>query len=368
VNAFRTVLRRDCLVLAGLLAAAVVLVPPGKAASAGYQQTNLVSDVPGAAARTDPNLVNPWGLAFNAARTVLWASDNGTGRSTLYNSAGVPNALVVTIPPPPGSPGPSTPTGMVFNGTPNTLKVTKAGKTAGSAFLWATEDGTIAGWSPTVDATNAVLAVDHSAQGAVYKGLAIVPGAAGPFLYATNFRAGTVEVYDSQFNPVPLAKKAFFDQNIPRDYAPFGIQNIGGNLFVTYAKQVHPEDLEDKAGHHRGFVDVFDPTGKLLRRFATRDTLDSPWAVALAPANFGQFSNALLVGNFGDGRINAYDFATGDFLGQLQDASGSPIEIDGLWGLAFGPGATATAPARLWFAAGPDDEAHGLLGPLEPAP
>ena len=165
-----------------------------------------------------------------------------------------------------------------------------------------------------------------------------------------------------------LGPRAFFDQTLPRDFAPFGIQNIGGNLFVTYAQQIHPEDKDDKAGPHKGFVDEFDPSGHIVRRFATRGTLDSPWGVAQAPANFGQFSNAVLVGNFGDGRINAYDYATGSFLGQLQDASGNTIVIDGLWGLIFGPGATATSPVRLWFSAGIDDESHGLLGTLEPAP
>jgi len=355
------------LVTASLLAIALMLKPPAHAASGGYNQTNLQSDIPGLAANTDPDLVNPWGLAFNGNRTVLWVSDNGTGLSTLYNN-GTKLGLKVTIPPPTGSTGTATPTGMVFNGTPKTLEVSEGGKTGASLFLWATEDGTIAGWNPGVDLTNAILAVDHSALGAVYKGLALVNTASGPTLYATNFHDRTVEVFDSQFQPVALGRKAFFDQTLPRDYAPFGIANIGGNLFVTYAQQIHPDNRDDKAGHHKGFVDEFSPSGVLLRRFATRGPLDSPWGVALAPANFGQFSNALLVGNFGDGRINAYDLATGDFLGQLQDASGNTIVIDGLWGLIFGPGATATSPARLWFSAGIDDESHGLLGTLEPAP
>src|SRR5262245_52333628 len=237
------------------------------------------------ASHTDPHLVNPWGLAFNASRTVLWVSDNGTGVSTLYNSLGAPQTLVVTIPPPMGAAGPATPTGIVFNGTANTFKVAKGGVSGTSAFLFATEDGTISGWSPPVDGTHAILAVDRS-PAAVYKGLALASTPAGPLLYATNFRAATVEVFDSQFHPVPLGRRAFFDQNIPRDYAPFGIHNIGGKLFVTYAKQVHPDDEDDKGGKHHGFVDVFDSMGQMLGRFATRGPLDSPWAVALAPANF----------------------------------------------------------------------------------
>jgi uncharacterized protein (TIGR03118 family) len=332
-----------------------------------YQQTNLVSDLPNVAKFQDPNLVNPWGLSHSST-SPWWVSDNGTGVSTLYNGQGqafpLGSPLVVTIPPPAGSPAGTTaaPTGNVFNGTSGFV-VTEGGKSGPSFFIFATEDGTIAGWNPTVDMTHAVLAVDNSASGAIYKGLAIGSNGSGAFIYATNFHAGTIDVFDSNFAPATLSG-SFTDPRIPIGYAPFGIQNIGGNLYVTYALQDENKE-DDVAGPAHGFVDVFDTNGNLIRRLVSHGRLNSPWGLALAPADFGRFSNDLLVGNFGDGRINAIDPKSGAFLGQLSEQAGKPITIDGLWALVFGNGANAGATNELFFTAGIDDEAHGLFGDIQ---
>jgi uncharacterized protein (TIGR03118 family) len=331
-----------------------------------YQQTNLVSDLPGAAAVTDPHLVNAWGMSHSPT-SPWWISDNGTGVSTLYNGNGAPfplgSPLVVTIPPPLGSPAGTlaAPTGNLFNSSSGFI-VTKNGKSGHPNFIFATEDGTISGWSPAVDPTNAILAVDHSASGAVYKGLALGSNSSGDFLFATNFHNGTVDVFDTHYAPASLAG-SFADPGIPTGFAPFGIANLHGQLYVTYAKQ-NAARHDDVAGPANGFVDIFDTNGNLIRRLVTRGRLNSPWGLAFAPADFGQFSNDLLVGNFGDGRINVVDPHTGNFLGQLRDRDNRAITIDGLWGLAFGNGATAGPTNTLFFTAGIDDEAHGLFGSL----
>jgi uncharacterized protein (TIGR03118 family) len=331
-----------------------------------YQQTNLVSDLPGVAAVTDPHLVNAWGMSHSPT-SPWWISDNGTGFSTLYNGSGTPfppgSPLVVTIPPPLGSPAGTTaaPTGNVFNGSSGFI-VTKNGTSGRPNFIFATEDGTISGWSPSVDPTHAILAVDKSASGAVYKGLALGSNGSGDFLFATNFHNGTVDVFDTHFAPVSLAG-SFADPGIPAGFAPFGIANLGGRLYVTYAKQ-NAEKHDDVAGPANGFVDIFDTNGNLIQRLVTRGRLNSPWGVTFAPADFGQFSNDLLVGNFGDGRINVVDPHTGEFLGQLRDRNNTAITIDGLWGLAFGNGVNAGPTNTLFFTAGIDDEAHGLFGSL----
>jgi uncharacterized protein (TIGR03118 family) len=356
------------LAIAAALSAVLLLAqqatPRAHASQGFYQQTNLVSDVPGLAQVTDPHLVNSWGIVHSPG-SPFWISDNGTGLSTLYNGAGAPISLVVTIPPPGGSPAGTTaaPTGVVFNGTPG-FKVSNGTKSAAALFIFSTEDGTISGWNPTVNPTNAILAVDKSTDSpsAVYKGLAIGSNASGTFLYATNFRAGTVDVFDSTFQQVSLAG-SFTDPNLLPGYAPFGIANLGGNLYVTYALQ-NAAKHDDVAGPAHGFVDIYDTNGNLLQRLVTRGRLNSPWGLAMAPANFGRFSNDLLVGNFGDGRINAVDPATGDFLGQLRDANNNPITIDGLWGLDFGNDANAGPKTTLFFTAGPNGEADGLFGSL----
>src|SRR6266566_3205029 len=334
-------------------------------ASSGYQQTNLVSDLVGAAQFTDGNLVNPWGLVHGPA-TPWWVSDNGTGVSTLYTGQGVKVPLTVTIPPPAGSPAGTTaaPTGVIFNGNGG-FNVSENGTSFSSVFIFDTEDGTISGWNPNfVDRTHAILAVDRSSvgKGAVYKGLAIGSNSSGTFIFATNFRFGTVEMFDSNFKLV----RSFTDHGLPQSYAPFGIQNIGGNLYVTFAK-TDPAKHDDVAGPGHGFVDVFDTNGHLISRLVSRGSLNSPWGLALAPNDFGQFSNDLLVGNFGDGHINAFDPDTGAFRGQLSDQNGNPIVIDGLWSLQFGNGAAAGPTNTLFFTAGIDGEAHGLLGKIQSA-
>ena len=325
--------------------------------SNAYLVTNLVSDQPGVAKIQDTNLVNSWGLDA-APGGPWWVADNGTGVSTLYDgNTGQPIPLVVNIPLADGSP--SAPTGLVFNGT-GQFAVSEDGRSGSAFFIFATEDGTISGWNPFVDLTHAVLAVDNSASGAVYKGLALGNNASGNFLYATNFHAGSIDVFDSSFHAVSLSG-SFTDPNLPSGYAPFGIRNINGNLYVTYALQ-DADKHDDVAGPAHGFVDIFDTNGNLERRLITHGHLDSPWGLAVAPADFGDFSNALLIGNFGNGRINAYDPNTGAFLGVLSTRPGRPIVIDGLWALSFGNGSLGGPTNALFFTSGPDDESHGLFG------
>ena len=327
------------------------------AAQLAYLQTNLVSDIPGMAANTDPHLVNPWGIASSGS-SPFWVSDNGTGVSTLYNTSGTPQSLVVTIPPAPGGVGPGTPTGVVFNGSSD-FEVNPG---AAARFIFATEAGTIAAWAPSVG-TIAVTKVDNSAAGAVYKGLAIGNNGAGNFLYASNFGSNAINVFSATYSPTSLPG-SFVDPNVPAGFAPFNIQNLGGTLYVTYAK-VNPADPEeDLAGPGNGFVDRFDTNGNLLNRLITMGPLNSPWGVATAPPGFGKFANDLLVGNFGDGRINAFDPVTGAFLGFLKDTNGNPIEIDGLWGLRVGNGGNGGDPDTVYFTAGISDEQHGLFGSI----
>jgi uncharacterized protein (TIGR03118 family) len=334
-----------------------------------YHQKNLVSDLAGVAKFQDPNLINAWGLSHSP--TGPWViSDNGTGLATQYKSNGKGIPPVITIPPPSSTPGATAaPTGNVFNSTSDFV-VTEGSKSGPSLFLFATEDGTISGWNPSVDATHAILAVDNAnvKSGPVYKGLALGHNGSGNFLFAANFRFSTVDVFNATFAKV----SSFTDPALASDcplpnqcFAPFGIQNIGGNLFVTFALQ-NAAHHDDVGGPGNGFVDVFDTNGNLIRRFASQGTLNSPWGVAQAPAKFGTFSNDLLVGNFGDGRINAFDPASGAFLGQLLDQNGQPITINGLWGVAFGNGGLAGDTTTLFFASGLNDEADGLFGSIEP--
>jgi uncharacterized protein (TIGR03118 family) len=267
---------------------------------------------------------------------------------------------VVTIPAPDG--GTSAPTGTVFNGSGGFV-ITAGGKSASSLFLFATEDGTIVGWNPQVNPTMGVIGVNKSSSGAVYKGLAIATTSGGTFIYATNFHEARVEVYDQTFSPVNQPG-AFVDPKIPAGYAPFGIQTLAGKIYVTYAKQLLPDKKDDQAGPGRGFVDVFTPSGEFVRRLISHGHLNSPWGLALAPADFGPFSNKLLVGNFGDGRINVYDPVTGKFEGRLKTGENRPVKIDGLWALAFGNDANAGKHNELFFTAGINDEADGLFGKL----
>jgi uncharacterized protein (TIGR03118 family) len=376
---FLTVVTAGLILLAGLAFSSFAFSSRQAAHASGgggfYQQTNLVSDIAGVALFTDTNLVNPWGLSHSPT-SPWWISDNGTGLSTLYNGNGrkfpVGSPLVVTIAPPAGGTS-AAPTGNIFNpvnGTnPDDFVVSENGKSGPSIFMFATEDGTISGWNPGVDLTHSILAVDRSAvgAGAVYKGLAFGQNGGDDFIYATNFRFGTVEQFDASFNLV----RSFTDPQLAKTcplpnqcFAPFGIQNIGGNLYVTFALQ-DAEHHDDAHGPSRGFVDVFDTNGNLVKRLISRGALNSPWGLALAPSNFGQFSNDLLVGNFGNGRINVFDPSTGALLGQLKNQKGLIISINGLWGLAFGNGQAAGQTDELFFTAGINDEANGLFGKIQ---
>jgi uncharacterized protein (TIGR03118 family) len=355
------------LVISILLVAMAFVSGPIQAKSGGfYRQTNLVSNIPGLARFTDSNLKNPWGLSHSPT-SPWWVSDNGTGVSTLFRGDGTAVPLVVTIPPPGGSPAGTTsaPTGNVFNGTSDFV-VTGNNGSGPSRFIFDTEDGTISGWNPNADPTNAILEVDNSASGAVYKGLAIGSNASGNFLYATNFHAGVVEMYGAQFNLVGTFTDAQLSTDCPlpnQCFAPFGIQNINGNLYVTFALQ-DADKHDDAKGPGNGFVDVFDTSGNLIKRLISHGELNSPWGLALAPNGFGRFGKDLLVGNFGDGHINAYEPDTGAFRGQLKDHRGNPITIDGLWALGFGNGGTAGPTDTLFFTAGINDEADGLFGSI----
>ncbi len=320
-----------------------------------YAQHNLVSDGAVSADHVDAALVNAWGLVASAT-SPWWVADNGTDSSTLYNgNTGATLALRVGVA--------GAPTGVVFNGGASFV-VTNGTASGPARFIFATESGTIVGWSPAVAVTRAALAVDNSVAGAVYKGLAIATTAAGDRLYATNFHAGTVDVFDATFHAVP---GGFSDAALPPGYAPFGIRNLGGTIYVTYALQ-DADAHDDVAGVGHGFVDAFDTQGNLLRRVASRGRLNSPWGLAVAPSDFGEFSGNLLVGNFGDGHINAFDLGrfegTGELVqrGQLHAADGQPLTIDGLWALAFGNGAAAGPTNALFFTAGPFGEQHGLFG------
>jgi uncharacterized protein (TIGR03118 family) len=353
------------------------IVTPASAGAGGiatrsYDQTNLVSDIPGLAAHTDPNLKNPWGTSVGPG-SPIWVSDNHAGVATLYDGAGNLQPRVVAIPAPPsaGTGAVGAPTGQAFNTfdpSSSDFVISKNGTSGPAFFLFATEDGTIAGWNPNVDPAHAVIAVDRSTAtdsagdvGANYKGLALVTTPNGKFIYATSFRFGSVDVFDSHFNLV----NSFSDPTIPAGFAPFGIHNIGGKLYVTFAKQ-GPGKADDDARPGNGFVDVFAPNGDLLQRLVSRGRLDSPWAVTLAPASFGVFGGDILVGNFGDGRINAYDPTSGEFQGELSRPGGGPIVIDGLWGLRFAPATPGAGPDTLFFTAGLNDEADGLFGTIVP--
>ena len=335
------------------LALILGVASPLRADDSAYEQKNLVADEPGVAANTDPHLKNAWGIAFNP-NALVWVANAGTGTSTLYDGAGTPSTLVVAVPD-------GNPTGIVFNGSNDFVVGGNPGR-----FVFATESGTLAAWAPPPSApppTTAVTVRDNSATGAIYKGLALAANGAGRFLYATDFHNGKIDVFDKAFNPVVLSG-SFADPALPPGFAPFGIQNLNGDLYVTYARQ-DDNRQDDVAGRGLGFVDVFDADGHLLRRLVARGALNAPWGLALAPASFGKFGNRLLVGNFGDGRINAYDLATGQFRGQLQGADHRPLQIDGLWGLSFGNGVQNQPTRALFFTAGPDDEAHGLYGRID---
>src|SRR5437762_8185675 len=329
-----------------LLAAAILTATSGRADT--YPWTNLQSDIPGVAQHVDPNLVNPWGMAANSTGTVIWVSDNGTGVSTLYLQDGTALSLVVEIPTAARNRGTGNPTGIVFNGT-SSFQVTKNGTSAPAIFIFVSEDGSISGWNPTLDATHAIIAVDNGTNRgvnrAIYKGATLGVANGHNYLFVTDFHTGKVETYDENFQRVN--PNGFVDSNIPAGYGSFGIRNFNSEIFVTYAKQ-DPDKEDDVACPGCGLIDVFDTSGNILRRLTQRGNLNAPWGLA-------EVEGELWVGNFGDGKINVYDPTTGAFIETLMRADGTPLQFDGLWDLLpLGDG--------TYFTAGIADEEHGLFG------
>ena len=345
--------------------------------SAGYVQTALTSDIPGFAPNTDRNLTNPWGFSEDSKGQFRVAA-NGSGRGILLDSQGEKSGADIIIPPPAGSPAgtTSTPNGVVPN-TTSGFVITVNGRSAPATLLFSTEDGTIAGWNPRLSRKNAVIAADESGNGSVYKLLALGTNAQGTFIFASDFHNNAIDIFNSSFQPVHFGPNAFVDPTtgpdaIPSNFAPFGVKNFNGTLFVTYAEQ-DADKHDDVAGVGNGFIDEYDTSGNFIRRFASRGTLNSPIGATIAPANFGQFSNDVLIGNFGDSRVNAFD-STGKFLGQLTDTQGNPLVLNGgfqetdkkgLWGIGFGNGADGASTNTLFFAAGINEENDGLFGTVD---
>jgi uncharacterized protein (TIGR03118 family) len=324
-----------------------------------FTATTLVSDGAVSAPHTAPKLKNGWGVAFNP-KGFVWVAGNGTNVATLYDGNGVPQSLVVTIPD--GTHGEAAPTGIVFNGT-QSFTVTQNGKFGVAAFIFAGEGGSITAWAPAVGPTNAFTMYDDGTGGAVYKGLALAANNGNNFLYATDFHNNKIDVFDTNFTKVTMSG-GFKDPAIPAGYAPFGIQLIGSNVFVTYAQQDAAKH-DDVAGAGLGMVDVFDTAGNLKQHFATGTPLNAPWGIAQAPNNFGAFSGTILIGNFGDGTINAFDASSGQSMGPLNSSNGSAIIEHGLWGIAFGNDLNNQPSNTLFFAAGPNDEADGVYGRID---
>lgn len=332
-----------------------------------YLQHNLVSDVPGIADFVDPDLTNPWGIAASPT-SPLWISNNHSGTAKIYDTSGKPSTLVVSVRAP-GSTAPSSPTGQVFNST--TAFVLPGGKPA--LFLFATEDGTISGWYNGIDKNEVAIMVNHSGSHAIYKGLAIATSdTRGPLLLAADFHGGSVEAYDGQFAPVSLSG-TFKDPALPTGYAPFNIYIAANTVYVAYSKQ-DGEAEDDEPGEGNGYISTFDLEGRFQQRLISQGKLNSPWGMVIAPPSFGDFGASLLVGNFGDGTINAYDPQTGAVRGTLQDGSGKSIVNSGLWGLRFGNGKAGGDADALYFTAGISGpggdavETHGLLGSIQASP
>jgi uncharacterized protein (TIGR03118 family) len=339
--------------------------------STAYLATDLISDQPGVAAITDPTLVNAWGISINGGNGALWVSANGTGLSEVYSTA-LTQPFKVTIPG--GSPTDQVFANIAGNFVVNGVNSAGNPATGPSVFIFASESGTISGWNPAVFAakppgpgpsTNAFAGFTAD-DGAIYKGLALATVNGSRFLYATDFHNGKIDVIDGQFHKVAPGTNGFgtfTDPNLPSGYAPFNVALIDGKLYVSYAKQDAAAE-DDVAGRGNGFISVFETNGQFVGRLVSHGDLNSPWGLAKAPADFGDFGGALLVGNFGDGKIHAYDPTSGKELGTLEESRGHPIVIDGLWGLSFGNGTTVNDANTLYYAAGPDQEAHGLFGKI----
>ncbi len=374
---------------AGVLLAAVASCLAAQTISAlpnNYLVHNLVSDLANTADHQDPNLVNPWGVGFGA--TPFWAGNNGSGTATLYSGTGaaIGAPLVVTIPQA-GNAGTAGPvTGVIFNTFASNANAFDVQAGMPALFIFCSEDGVISGWNQTVSGTKASILFDNSKSGAVYTGCALGGTAAAPYLFVANFNAGTIDVYDGNLNlnPAPYTQStlpqpystssSFSNPAIPAGFAPFNVQNINGTLFVTYAKQ-DAQKHTNVGGPGNGYVATFNLNGSLIANLVSEGPLNSPWGMAIAPANFGPFSGALLVGNFTDGKINAFNATTGAILGTLDDTTGIPIAIPGLWSLNFGGGAQSEDPGTLYITAGtgggPNNDpvqSHGLLASIQSAP
>lgn len=343
-----------------VVAATVVMAASSQRALAdgvnNFTQTNLVSDIPGLAKTTDPDLVNPWGVALSSG-SPFWVSDNHSGLATLYNGEGVKQGLVVTIPGVGGNP--AAPTGVIFNSTTSFNS---------DLFIFGTEDGTIAGWRGALGTTAETL-LNSTGINSVFKGLAIANTSTGTYLYATDFHNNSITVVPGV--GAPALAGTFTDPSLPAGYAPFNIENINGQLYVTYAVQDAAKH-DDVAGAGNGIIDVYDLQGNFVKRLITGGQLDSPWGMALAPASFGSFGKDLLVGNFGDGTINAFDPVTGSPLGTLDGGNGLPLVNLGLWDLTFGNGVNGGLTSDLYFTAGIPGggtvEDHGLFGSIATTP
>ncbi|HVZ28748.1 MAG TPA: TIGR03118 family protein [Asticcacaulis sp.] len=324
-----------------------------------YSASQVAGDQAAAGVNVDANLINGWGLAIHPPG-FIWVADNGTSKASLYDGNGIAQSAVISISP--GLAGTAHPTGIVYNDSTTSFKLSGGGITAPAPMIFASEAGTISAWSPAINPPLALTVFDGNTLHAVYKGLAILTGSVNR-LYAADFHNNRIDVFDGAFNRIAVSG-SFTDASVPAGYAPFNVQAFGGQLYVTYAKTTAGSDIET-TGAGLGYVAVFDSNGNLVKHLASGGALNAPWGLAMAPANFGSFSNALLVGNFGDGKINAYDPTTGALLGTLSKGDGTAIVVPGLWGLAFGDGA-ATRPANtLFYAAGPGNAAHGAFGRIE---
>jgi uncharacterized protein (TIGR03118 family) len=356
----------------GMTSQSVTLMATGMGtAASGYTATNLVADIAGTSAlHTDPNLKNPWGIVFGPA-TPVWVANNGTQTSTLYDGTGKvqPAAMPLVVKLAAGF----SPSGIVFNGSATDFAVTSGSNSGAAQFIFSGEGGMIAGWTSAADPANAIVTYTDAA-GAVYKGLALANNGTANFLYATDFHNNKIDVFDSKFaKQVPSTTSfTFVDPMLPAGYAPFGIQaiNNGTNgaaqLYVAYAVQKAPDNHDNSNGPGLGLIDIYDANGAFVKRLVSPGgALNAPWGLALAPADFGTFKNMLLVGNFGDGKINGYDPSSGAFVGAISDANGTPLVVSGLWGIAFGNDNLSQPHNTLFFAAGINSEADGVYGRID---
>jgi uncharacterized protein (TIGR03118 family) len=341
-----------CAVIAALGVAPAMAAPPNS-----YDARNLVSNGKVAAEHVDPNLLNAWGLVFNPT-AYAWVADNGSGVSTLYDGDGNAQSLVVTVPGVGGAAG--VPTGIVYSGSATDFMVSEGSTSGPSRFIFATEDGEVCGWAPNVDLNNAICPVMMADT--IYKGIALATAGDGSHrLYASDFHNQKIDVYDAGFNKITTSGN-WTDPTMPSNFGPFGIAALNGMVYVSYTQQ-DAERHDDLPG--RGIVDVFDTEGNFMGRGAAQAGLNSPWGMAIAPANFGHFSNRLLVSNFGDGTIRAYDVKTGDYIGKVRNADGTTFKRHGLWGIAFGNGFFDQPTNTLFFTAGPHHEKDGLYGRID---